>query len=227
VISFIRRYVFHQFWLKVISLAVAALLWLAVARDPVAEVAVSVPIEFHHVPEGLEISSETIPQAQVRVRGPASIVRTLSDAEIHTVIDLQGARSGERTYDLTASQVRVPHDVEVVQVVPTQLRLSFDERTTRLVPVQPRVIGTFASGIHISQISVKPEQIAIAGPRKRVNAVETAITDPVDASGVVGHATFTTHAFVPDPLVRIMRPEPIRVTVATEKTGGPASAGRN
>ena len=38
-------------------------LWLAVARDPVAEVAVEVPIEFRNIPENLEISSESIPRA--------------------------------------------------------------------------------------------------------------------------------------------------------------------
>jgi hypothetical protein len=47
--------------------------------------------------------------------------------------------------------------------------------------------------------------------------VETAITDPVDASGVVGTATFSTHAYVSDPLVRLVDPGPIRVTVTTEK----------
>jgi diadenylate cyclase len=218
--SFFRRYILHNFALKLISLLAAVLLWLAVAREPVAEVAITVPIEFHHVSENLEISSETIPQAQIRVRGPARLVRHLTDAEIHAIIDLQGARPGERTYDLTASQVRVPHEVEVVQVVPTQLRLSFDERATRPVPVHPRVIGSFASGIHLEKAVAEPAQIVIAGPKKRVNAVEAAITDPVDASGVVGHATFTTHAFVADPLVRVLRPQPIRVTVVTEKTRG-------
>jgi diadenylate cyclase len=219
-IKFLQAYVFHNFGLKLLSLAAAVLLWMAVAHDPVAEVAVTVPIEFHHVPEDLEISSEAIPQAQIRIRGPARLVRTLSDAEIHAVIDLNGARAGDRTYDLTASQIRVPYDVEVVQVVPTQLRISFDERATRAVKIQPRVLGTFATGIHIAEIKTDPAQITVAGPKKRVNAIDSAITDPVDASGVVGHATFSTHAFVSDPLVRVVRPEPIRVTVITEKIGG-------
>ena len=44
------------------------------------------------------------------------------------------------------------------------------------------------------------------------------MTDPVDATGVVGSATFTTHAYVADPLVRVQTPAPIQVTVDTEKT---------
>ncbi len=52
---------------------------------------------------------------------------------------------GERTFDLTSRQVRVPQDLEVVQIIPSQFQLSFDSRMTRSVEVRPRVIGTFAS----------------------------------------------------------------------------------
>ena len=53
-------------------------------------------------------------------------------------------------------------------------------------------------------------------------AVQSALTDPVDATGVVGSATFTTHAYVTDPLVRVQSTGPIHVTVSTEKTNGRA-----
>lgn len=217
-ISFFRKYVFHNVGLKLVSLLAAVLLWIAVARDPIAEVAVNVPIEFTHVPDNLEISSEKIPEAQIRVRGPGRQVRSLAQSEVHAVLDLAGAHPGERTYDLTGQQIKVPRDIEVVQVVPTQLRLNFDRRATREVEVRPRVIGSFAAGYHISQVIADPPQVTIVGPQKRVDAIDTAITDPVDATGVVDHATFSTHVYVPDPLVRVLHPAITRVTVLTEKS---------
>ena len=55
--EFFRHYVLHNLGLKLISLGLAVGLWLAVARDPApAEVVVELPIEFHHVPDNLEIS---------------------------------------------------------------------------------------------------------------------------------------------------------------------------
>jgi hypothetical protein len=55
--DFLHRYVLHNLGLKLLSLALAVGLWLAVARDPVAEVAVDVAIKFHNIPENLGISS--------------------------------------------------------------------------------------------------------------------------------------------------------------------------
>jgi YbbR domain-containing protein len=215
--DFLRKYVFHNFGLKLLSLVVAVLLWLAVTRDPVAEIALNVPIEFHNAPEHLEISSETIPQVLVRVRGPVREVRDLSPSEVHAIIDLARVQPGERTYDLAPKRIRVPDGVEVVQAVPSQIRINFDRRESRQVEVKPRVIGTFASGYRIEKVVPVPQSVTIVGPAGHVQAVETAITDPVDASGVVGVATFVTHAYVSDPLVRLADPSPIRVTVTTEK----------
>ncbi|MGZ4824619.1 MAG: CdaR family protein [Terriglobales bacterium] len=215
--NFLRKYVFHNFGLKLLSLVVAVLLWLAVTRDPVAEIALNVPIEFHNAPEHLEISSETVPQVLVRVRGPVREVRDLSASEVHAIIDLARVQPGERTYDLAPRHIRVPDGVEVVQAVPSQIRINFDRRESRQVEVKPRVIGTFASGYRIEKVVPVPHSVTIVGPAGHVEAVETAITDPVDASGVVGVATFVTHAYVSDPLVRLADPSPIRVTVTTEK----------
>src|SRR5437868_12319735 len=93
--SFQRR-IFHNFGLKLFSLVLAVGLWLAVARDPVSEVAVNVPIEFQNIPANLEINSENVPTAQVRARGPARLVRQLRANDVHVQIDLTGAQPGER-----------------------------------------------------------------------------------------------------------------------------------
>jgi YbbR domain-containing protein len=213
--DFVHKYVLHNVGLKLFSLAVAVLLWVAVTRDPVAEVALNVPVEFHNSPEQLEISSETIPQVQVRVRGPVRVVRELTPSEVHAIVDLSNARAGERTYDMSATHIRVPDYVQVIQAVPSQIRISFDARASKQVVVQPRVIGTFATGYHIAEVVTDPKMVTIMGPAKHVNAVETAITDPVDATGVVQQTTFLTHAYVSDPLVRLTNPAPIKVTVTT------------
>lgn len=221
--DFFRRRLAHNFGLKVISLLLAVGLWLAVSRDPVAEVAVEVPIEFHNVPANLELNSEGILQAQVRIRGPQRIVNRLQPSDVHPEIDLSGARPGERTFDLSAQQIHTPHDLQVVQIIPSQFHVSFDVRSSRTVPVHARVTGNFAGGYRIGRITVSPDIVSITGPQSRVQAVEAAITDPIDVSGTIASNSFTTHAYVSDPLVQVIHPGPIRVTVIMEK--GAAESG--
>jgi len=197
-------------------------MWYGVAHDPVSEVSLRVPVEFSRPPKGLDYTSDVAPQAQIRLRGPARILRELAQESVHAVIDLQDAAPGERTYDLTTDQIQVPHDVEVVQVTPTRLRMVFDTRETRQVAVKPRVVGTLPPGYHIDSISADPAVLTITGPARHVNAIENAVTDTVDASGVAGQASFETGAYLPDPLVHLSSSGPIRVTVRTEKLSSKA-----
>jgi len=222
--DFIRRYVTHNLGLKLISLALAVGLWLAVARDPVDEIAVEVPIEFHNVPNNLEISTESIPRAQLRLGGPERLVHRLQPSDVHVEIDLAHVTAaGQRTFDLALQRIQKPHELQVLQIVPTQIRLTFDTRLTRQVEVHPRVIGSFAAGRQIKSIAVNPPTIQISGPQQRVEAVEAAITDPIDVSGTIDHNSFVTHAYVSDPLVQVVNPGPIYVTVTMENV--PAASG--
>jgi len=216
-LGFFRKYVFKDLPFKLVSLAIAIMLWWAVGRDSAIEIPMTVPLEFRHAPSNLLISSDYPFQAQITLRGPEHLLQELRPSQVHAFLDLQGADPGEQTYDLSASQVNVPHDIKVVQVTPAQFHIRFDRSATRTVDVQPRLIGTLLNGYEMKEPLVNPSKVTIVGPENRVNSITTAMTDPVDATGVVGSATFTTHAFVADPLVRVQAPGTIHVTVTTEK----------
>lgn len=215
--DFLRRYVFRNIGLKLISLMIAVLLWVAIAKQPVAEIAINVPIEFVNAPSNLEISTEAIPQIQVRLRGYSGALRDLNASQVHAMIDLSNARPGERTYDLPPSRIHVPRDVEVEEVIPSQFRVSFDTRATRVIEVEPRVIGTSAPGYRMQEVTADPATVTVAGPAHRLENLQSLNTDPVDASGVIGRATFSTHVYVSDPMLHLVTPSTVYVTVVTGK----------
>jgi YbbR domain-containing protein len=85
----------------------AAGLWLVVARSPVVEVVLKVPIEFRNVPDKLEIDSASFTEAQIRVRGPERLVNRLRSTDVSANVDLSRVVPGTRTFELT-SNVNVP-----------------------------------------------------------------------------------------------------------------------
>jgi YbbR domain-containing protein len=210
-----QRVFVQNFFFKFISLLLAVGLWLAVAHDPIASVEVRVPIEFS-LPDNIVIDSAIFTQAQVLLRGPKRLMHSLEPGDVRADVDLSNVQPGERTFEI---HVHAPPDLEVVQVIPSQFHLSFDTRDTRTIEVHPRVTGTFASGLRIAQVIADPATITVTGPRRRVQALEAASTDPVDASGTMTSATFLTQVYVPDPLIQVVHPKPIRVTVIMEDAG--------
>jgi YbbR domain-containing protein len=218
--GWVRRVFVQNFFFKFISLLLAIGLWLAVARSPIAEIEIRVPIEFRNLPDNLEIDSASFTTAEVRLRGPERAIHHLDPTDVRAEVDLSNVQPGERTFDLTARHVRVPQELEVVQIIPGQFHLSFDSRDTRTIEVHPRVTGNFASGMRVAQVDADPASVTVTGPRRRVEALEAASTDPVDASGTMTSASFVTQVYVADPLIQIVHPRPIRVTVIMEGGNG-------
>ena len=116
-------------------------LWLAVAHDPIAEVEMNVPIEFQNLPDKLEIDSANYTEAQVRVRGPERVIHRLQTADVRRGDRLANVRPGEQDFRFDGPHMHVPQDLEVVQIIPGQFHLSFDNRASRMVEVRPRVTG--------------------------------------------------------------------------------------
>ena len=167
----------------------------------------------------------TIPEAQIRVRGPERLIRELRATDIHAELELADAKPGERTFDLTAQQIRHQRDLHVVQVVPGQVHLSFDTRLTREVEIHPRVTGNFLEGEQIAKVLVDPAEnhdYRTAASRGEVWMRPLPIRSMPRERRT--QTTFVTNVYVADPLVQVVQPTPVRVTVIMEKIT-PAGSG--
>jgi hypothetical protein len=122
--DFFRRYFTHNLGLKVISLLLAMGLWLALARDPVSEVGVEAPIVFRNVPDNLGISYDSIPRAQIVLRGPEHAVRALQPSDVHAEIDLTGEEPGEHTFPSSDVRIHQPYELQVRSVTPDKFHIT-------------------------------------------------------------------------------------------------------
>ncbi len=124
--SLVKRIFVHNFGIKLISLLLAIGLWLVVARSPMAEVVMSVPIVFQHVPERLEVKSADFNEVQILVRGPERLVNRLRPVDVSAHVDLSKVGEGSRTFDLSPNNARVPQGLEVLQVSPMRVTVMME-----------------------------------------------------------------------------------------------------
>ena len=93
-LNFFRKYVLKNLPFKLVSLAIAIMLWWAVGRDSAIEIPMTVPLEFQHAPSNLEITSDYPFQAQVTLRGPEHLLQEMRPSQVHAILDLEGAETG-------------------------------------------------------------------------------------------------------------------------------------
>lgn len=203
---------------KLLSLGLAILLWMVVVRDPELHTTVPVPVLYRGMPQSLELSGELQDHVQVELRGPASQLtpQELTDAAV--VLDLGAVeKPGDRTYTIEPSNVILPPGVKLSRAVPSQIRLHFERRVSRRVPVRVRFSGGPPGGFEVVSSSVAPDSLAIVGPESNVKLIAFVDTDSIDLSNVFGPAEFKVNVYVADAQVRFEEPPQVTVRVELDR----------
>jgi YbbR domain-containing protein len=204
---------FGHLGLKAMSVVFAALLWFAVSGEETVERGLRVPLELQQFPAGLELLGDAPSLIDVRVRGASGSLSRLGAGDIVAVLDLKGARVGRRLYQITTEQVRVPFGVQVVQVQPPSVTLTFEGTAEKRVKVEPAIEGDPAPGFVVGRISVDPPMVEVVGPRTAVGRVTEAFTEPVSVADRRETVSEGVTVGFEDPSLRLKAPRPAQVTV--------------
>ena len=209
-------HLFRHPGLKLLSLAMAILLRLAIAGEPLVERGLRAPLEFQNVPDGLALLGTGPGTIDVRVRGSSALLAGLSASDVVAVLDLGAARSGRRLFHLSPAEVRAPFGVEIAQVSPSTIPLTLERSGRRFVPIEPVVEGNPAPGYVIAGVSTSPASVEVVGPISRLTQLAVAITEPVSVTGATATVEAVVSVGVSDDALRLPQAATATVLVQIE-----------
>jgi hypothetical protein len=213
-----------HFWLKLFSLAAAAMLWIALIEAPELTTSVGVPVEFRNFPSGLDIASNLPGEVRLQVRGPRGSLASSSFAQTAVVLDLAKFQGpGVRTFDLAPGISGLPPRVQVVRTDPFQLRLALENHAEAAVPVTIR-LGRPSDGIIVLRSESKPSAVKISGPKSKIEPPPEVETDPFEFGTMEKFSgerilEGRLHIFVDNPRVRIESATTVDVKVYVRRIG--------
>ena len=211
-LRYFRNLLLRNLQLKVVSLTLAILLWIALTGEPKSEIGLKVPLEFRNSPKEVEVLGETN-AVDIRLSASSSIVKRIDASEVTASIDLSDWTPGERTYSLGESNLSVPFGVAVTKITPNKIRLRFEPTKRKIVRVNPRVLGKPAEGHIVTAVVCQPERAELEGPASHLAPLESISTDSLDVSGRSSSFSARLHLYIEDPLVRLTAEQETRVEV--------------
>lgn len=105
-------------WLMVLSLLVAALLWLFTEGERDGQIVLNVPLEYGNLPTDLAIVNHPPAQAEVTVIGPRILLLRLKMKGMEIPLDLRGAREGSTVFGGLERLVRLDRELRVTGLSP-------------------------------------------------------------------------------------------------------------
>jgi hypothetical protein len=128
-IAFLRNLVLEDFWLKLFSLALAALIWFTVTfvsqKDvrTVTRVFLNLPVTVVSASEDVRNFKASPNQVEVTVRGDAETLQNLQSKDLRVLMDLTGVAAARELRKRV--EVSVPAGVTCLRVVPEEVQVIF------------------------------------------------------------------------------------------------------
>ncbi|MCL6620460.1 MAG: hypothetical protein K6T55_00010 [Syntrophobacterales bacterium] len=205
--------------LKILSLFLAVALWFAVGGEERIETTLSVPLEIVNLDPQLMITSEVPSGLQLRLAGPRSIIRALTQSRLVHSVDLAGAKPGRLSLPFGPASFNLPRGVTILRVHPNPLSLTIVETAVRTLPLQPVLAGTPPEGYEVKAVDLRPSFVSVKGPVEELQDLKVLATLPIDVSTLTGPATLVTDLDVKNLHLTLTNPVPLLAEVTVvEKT---------
>jgi YbbR domain-containing protein len=168
--------------LKLLSLLLAVLLWALVVGEQKVDVIMTAPLELS-LPDTLALVSEPPEHLEIHLRGPRTLVTTLSRRDIVPTALAARYTEGENIIQVRREAIRVPRGIQVLDVTPRRIRLVLEPLVEQEVEVQPRLEGRPAAGFTVGRVTALPARVRMVGPAGEMRRLGKISTHPVSLDG--------------------------------------------
>jgi YbbR domain-containing protein len=206
--KWLRRIFLEDWSLKLLSLGIAIVLWLAVTgqNEPVTA-HVNVQLNFIR-PQSLEISNDPPRTVDVMLTGSRNKLDSLTSLDLVATVDISNQLAGERVLRLAdKAQISLPQGIKVDGFQPSAIPIRLEPIVERQVPVEPKIEGKPENGFEVYGVHPTKGSVTVRGPASRVNSLQKVMTESI---WLTGHKeTFTASNIgidVPDPKIDLLEP---------------------
>ena len=209
----------RNFRYKALALASSLMLWGVAHGTADVEKGFDIPVVFTGLSEGLEIVDQNSDVVNVRVRGSRAGLRRMVLEGFEYAVDVSGARQGSANYEVDLAQIEFPRGVKDVSRSPSNLLVTFETRSSRVVRVKPDISGSPADGFELAGVDVEPVEVRIEGARSEIRRRGEVVTETIDVTGLRATEKRTAKVALTRPHVWLAKDEPIQVTVRIVPAG--------
>lgn len=204
----LRRIFLEDWSLKLLSLAIAIVLWLLVTgqNEPVTA-HLNVQLNFIR-PQSLEISNDPPRTVDVMLTGSRAKLDDLTSLDLVATVDISDQRAGERVLRLAdKAQIPLPQGIKVDGYQPSAIPVHLEPILERQIAVEPKLEGKPPDGFEVYGVHMSKKTVVVRGPASRVNALQKVTTESIFLAGHKESFPATSLAIdVPDPKIDLVDP---------------------
>ena len=172
----ILKKITYNWHIKLISVALAFILWIYVENLKEIEHSYPVPVEIRNIPEGHLVSNELPILVTVILKGNERNLQQIEDNNIRAFVDIKNSTDSERRGVVKIDKNSIPSRVSIKEVSPRVVDIRIEKIREKTVKVVPVIIEEPPEGYLFQDVEIEPDQVRIKGPESQVAEIDSIYT---------------------------------------------------
>jgi YbbR domain-containing protein len=189
------------------------MVWLIVTAKQGGILTVTAPVRFHGLPDSVALIRNTPEEVEVQLKVFSLLAPSPKQLDLVADLDLSKVKQGNNTVAIRPEDFKVPLGMLVTSVTPSTARVAVERKVRRTLKVQVKTSGVLAGRGRLRGIVTDPATVLVEGPEQAVLQLDGIRTETVDLTEISRNSVLEKRLVPPDPPVRLLREEPVRVRV--------------
>ncbi len=174
----------ENWFLKLLSLIFALILWFFVMGEQKQEVSYAVPLVLKNIPTGLMVANQVPSQVDVRINGPRTLLMNIRSTDISIGVDLKDLQPGLTSFKRLEERFNLPSALKVTRLSPSYVDVKLERIKAKPVPVKVVLAGLPAAGYELGPVVAVPGKVVVEGAEGELKNINEVKTEAVEIDGV-------------------------------------------
>lgn len=175
--EFVKKHILSNARLKILSVALAFMLWFATTYLGESHVTMSIPVQLVNLNRTWVMKNLDTKEVLVTLNGPLSRLKNVKSGDVSLVIDLGRAREGRQIFTVRKSDIVLPGGIRVEEVRPDYVVLEVDRAVEKYLPIIVKLDEKLVRDYRI--VSYSPQHALVEGPKQVLEEKESIETIPI------------------------------------------------
>ncbi|HOK40080.1 MAG TPA: CdaR family protein [bacterium] len=229
IFKFFKKIIFKNWYLKILALIFAILIWYYIIGSEIIEYTYSVPVNFINIPESFilkQTDDEIFVKLTIKGARANLLNKNLSDFKID--VDLSNVKIGLNTIPIKQHNITLPRGIELNYIEPHSIDVYIDKKISKSVKLEPPVfIGQPEKNIYIDTCYLSVTTKIIEGPASILKEIESLSLEPVNIENINQDIEKELNIILPDKSISIPGSSKVKIIIKVKKITDKLSSDTN
>jgi uncharacterized protein (TIGR00159 family) len=154
-------------------------IWFGFTRGLDTLLTLDVPIEYMNRSPEMEILEASVHTVRFQLSVSGTILKSINPDQVQVRLDLSKAIVGQNSFTITNENIKLPPGVFLKEMEPSVVDVILDVKEKKELHVQVDWIGKLPVYLVLTEVKIKPEQVAVIGGRSILEKISTLYTEKI------------------------------------------------